>query len=99
LIIEYLAIDPDFGDRPISLYYAPTSDGPWQEITSGLTNSGKYAWAANPNLPPEIFLKVKAIDAAGNASEHTMDIPIKVQGIAPRGKIRGIGGAPRTSVP
>ena len=99
LIIEYLAIDPDFGDRPISLYYAPTSDGPWQEITSGLTNSGKYAWAANPNLPPEIFLKVKAIDAAGNASEHTMDIPIKVQGIAPRGKIRGIGGAPRASVP
>lgn len=99
LIIEYLAIDPDFGDRPISLYYAPTSEGPWQEITSGLTNSGKYAWAANPNLPPEIFLKAKAIDAAGNVSEHTMDIPIKVQGIAPRGKIRGIGNVPRTSVP
>ncbi|MCU0719328.1 MAG: hypothetical protein MUC83_06475 [Pirellula sp.] len=99
LIIEYLAIDPDFGDRPISLYYSSTSDGPWQEITSGLTNSGKYAWAANPNLPPEIFLKVKAIDAAGNLSEHTMDIPIKVQGIAPRGKIRGIGNIPRTSVP
>lgn len=96
LIIEYLVTDPDLGGRPISLYYAPTSDGPWEEITSGLTNTGKYAWAANPNLPPEIFLKIRAVDAAGNISEHTMDIPIKVQGIAPRGKIRGIGGVPRT---
>ncbi len=96
LIIEYLATDPNLGERPISLYYAPASDGPWEEITTGLTNSGKYAWAANPNLPPEIFLKVRAVDAAGNVSEHTMDIPIKVQGIAPRGKIRGIGIVPRT---
>lgn len=96
LIIEYLATDPNLGERPISLYYAQTADGPWEEITTGLTNSGKYAWAANPNLPPEIYLKVRAVDAAGNVSEHTMDIPIKVQGIAPRGKIRGIGVAPRT---
>ncbi|MCU0711040.1 MAG: hypothetical protein MUC43_03200 [Pirellula sp.] len=99
LIIEYLANDPDFGERPISLYYGSTIDGPWQEITTGLTNSGKYAWAANPNLPPEIFLKIKAADAAGNLAEHTMDIPIKVQGIAPRGKIRGIGNAPRIPSP
>lgn len=99
LIIEYMANDPSFGERPISLYYSSSLDGPWQEITTGLTNSGKYAWAANPNLPPEIYLKIRAMDAAGNIAEHTMDIPIKVQGIAPRGKIRGIGNTPRLPNP
>jgi hypothetical protein len=99
LIIEYLASDPNFGERPISLYYSSTTDGPWQEIATSLKNSGRYVWPANPSLPPEIYIKIKAFDAAGNLAEHVMDIPVKVQGIAPRGRIHGISGGPRTSAP
>jgi hypothetical protein len=89
LIIEYQAKDDYFGDRPISLFFGETPEGPWQVISRGIRNQGRFAWPADPNLPPTIYLKMEAMDSAGNAATSILDLPVNVEGIAPRGRIQG----------
>ena len=89
LVIEYQAIDDHFIDRPISLYYAETMQGPWIPITQGAKNQGRFAWAGESHIPEKVFLKLQATDAAGNVGEHVLDLPVDVQSAAPRGKIQG----------
>ncbi len=89
LVIEYRAHDEYLGDRPISLFYAESPAGPWQVISRGIRNQGRFVWPSNPNLPPTIYLKMETVDLAGNVTTSTLDIPIQVEGIAPRGRIQG----------
>lgn len=89
LIIEYRAKDEYLGERPISLFYSESPAGPWQVISRGIRNQGRFVWPSNPNLPPTIYLKMETVDLAGNVTSSTLDIPIQVEGIAPRGRIQG----------
>lgn len=89
MIIEYKATDDFLPERPINLSYSETPDGPWVSIATGVRNSGRYVWAADPSLPQSIYLKVEAHDAAGNIGANQLDVPVDVQGLAPRGRIQG----------
>jgi hypothetical protein len=90
LVIEFQALDDHFTDRPISISYSETPKGPWIPITQGARNSGRFVWPAEPQLPEKVFLRLEAIDAAGNVGAHQMDLPVDVQSAAPRGRIQGI---------
>ena len=59
--------------KPISLYAAPESGGPWAPLAEGLENTGSYSWTIDPELPGRLFLRLSARDLAGN--EATTDIP------------------------
>ncbi len=89
LVIEFTCQDNLFGDRPISLYFSENPQGPWTTIAAGLPNSGRYVWRADPNMPRKINLKIEAVDLAGNVGGHVGDMPIDVQGLAPRGRFQG----------
>ena len=89
MIIEYRAKDEFFSDRPITLSYSQTPTGPWTTIASGVRNNGRYVWPADPSLPTSIYLRIEAHDAAGNVCVNQLDLPIDVEGIAPRGRIQG----------
>jgi len=89
LVIEYQALDEHFIDRPISLFFCETPQGPWTPITQGAKNMGRFVWAGDTHLPEKVFLKIQATDAAGNVGEHILDLPVDVQSAAPRGKIQG----------
>ena len=89
MIIEYRANDDFFTDRPITLSYSQTPTGPWSTIASGVRNNGRYVWPADPSLPTSIYLRIEAYDAAGNVCVNQLDLPIDVEGIAPRGRIQG----------
>lgn len=89
MIIEYRANDDFFTDRPITLSYSQTPTGPWSTIASGVRNNGRYVWPADPSLPTSIYLRIEAYDAAGNVCINQLDLPIDVEGIAPRGRIQG----------
>lgn len=89
MIIEYRANDEFFPDRPITLSYSQTPTGPWSTIAAGVRNNGRYVWAADPSLPTSIYLRIEAYDAAGNVCVNQLDLPIDVEGIAPRGRIQG----------
>lgn len=89
MVIEYQSSDDFFPERPIALFYSQTPSGPWTSIATGARNNGRYVWTADPNLPPTIYLKIEANDSAGNVGVHQLDLPIDVEGLAPRGRIQG----------
>ena len=89
LIIEYRASDDFLPERPITLAYATSPNGPWSQIATGVRNNGRFVWPADPTLPPSIFLRLEAHDSAGNIGVSQLDTPIDVQGLAPRGRIQG----------
>jgi len=91
LLITYDCDDPldNLARRPITLKFAETPQGPWTTIATGLDSDGFYAWPADPELPGQIYLRIEAIDAAGNVGQDTLDRPIAVEGLAPRARIRG----------
>jgi hypothetical protein len=89
LVIEYSAQDEFFGERPIAFLYSELPTGPWTTLSNGVRNNGRFVWPADPNLPRRIYLRIEAHDEAGNVASHTMDLPIDVEGLAPRGRIQG----------
>ena len=89
LVIEYQASDDFLPERPISLLYSQTPNGPWTSIANGARNNGRYVWPSDPSLPPTIYLRIEAVDSAGNVGFNQLDLPIDVEGLAPRGRIQG----------
>ena len=89
LVIEYRASDGYFSERPITLMYSQTPTGPWTTIATGVRNNGRYVWPADPSLPSSIYLKIETHDLAGNVGVNQLDLPIDVEGLAPRGRIQG----------
>lgn len=89
LVIDYSCDDENLHDRPISLAYSERPTGPWSTIVNGLRNTGIYLWKADPNLPQQVYLRIQAVDRAGNVQEHRLDLPINLRGLTPRGRIQG----------
>ncbi len=89
LIISYQCDDKNLPSRPITIAFSESLQGPWTTIAAGLRNEGQYIWAADPNLPRQLYLRIDATDEAGNHGFYLLDQPINTQGLAPRAKIRG----------
>ncbi len=51
--------------NPITLQWAERPDGPWTNIATNLTNTGRHVWHVGPNLM-NVYLRVVARDVAGN---------------------------------
>ncbi len=95
LVIEFSAQDEQFSDRPIKLSYSEVPTGPWSTIVSGHENSGRYVWRADPNLPARVYLQIEAFDQAGNIGSHRLELPVDIEGLAPRGRIQGFRPIPQ----
>jgi hypothetical protein len=104
LLLNWQAADANFGELPISLEWSEQPSGPWRPVVAAegvvpaaagsaprVANSGQHAWRVPPGLPPRVYLKVTARDAAGNATEVVTPGPILVDLTKPRAKITGIG--------
>ena len=89
LVIEYECNDPNLMNRPISLSFSRSMEGPWSTIAAGLRNDGLHAWPADPQLPRQIFLRIDGADQAGNIGTYILEQPIDTQGLAPRARILG----------
>jgi hypothetical protein len=106
LVLQWEATDKNFGDEPITLEWCEGPNGPWRPVATAaaadavgvvskrLANSGKHSWKVPAGLPPRVYLKVSARDAAGNATEQVTREPILVDLTKPRAKITGIGNGP-----
>lgn len=89
LVIDYSCWDSQLTEYPITISYSVGPDGPWTTVASGLKNSGLYLWKVEPNVPDRVYLKLEAVDKAGNTGVHRMDLPINIKGLSPRGRIQG----------
>lgn len=90
LIIQWRAADAHLAERPIRIFYATTPNGPWTILASRQPNSGQFAWKITEDTPPRVYLRVEAVDLAGNvAADHTAT-PIDLTGLIPSGRILGL---------
>jgi len=90
LVINYSVSDDFLTLRPITLGYSSHPDGPWIIMEDGLRNEGRYVWKVQPNVPDRVFLRIEAIDKAGNVGVHVLSQAIDVSGLVPRGTIHGV---------
>jgi len=90
LDISWNATDNDLADRPVSLYYASSADGPWKPIAEEIANSGQYIWKITPEVPADIFLKATARDRSGNVGEFILKRAIANDGLVPKAQIRSL---------
>ena len=90
LVINYSVADKHLTLRPVALAYASNPQGPWNEIASGLRNESRYVWKPTPDIPDRIFLRIDALDKAGNVGVHVLSQAIDVSGLVPRGTIHGV---------
>ncbi len=89
LVIDYRGDDANLRSRGMTLSFGPSADGPWTTIAAGLPAEGQHVWAADPNLPRLLHLRVDGVDEAGNTASDVTDEPIDTRGFAPRARIRG----------
>lgn len=90
LVINYRVSDDFLTLRPVRLSYSRSPQGPWTIIEDNLRNEGRYLWRVNRAVPDRIFLKVDALDSAGNVGTHRLSQSVDVSGLVPRGTIRGV---------
>ena len=89
LEIGWRAEDANLSSRPITLSFSEQATGPWSTIAAGLENSGVYSWKVDPRTPERIFLRLEVRDEAGNVQVDQLREPISIEGLAPKGRIRG----------
>jgi hypothetical protein len=97
LDIRWLADDTNLGNRPITLAIGDRPEGPFQPIAAGLPNTGQYFWEYDPRSPRQIFLRLEVRDDAGNMAIDQLTEPIKVEGLEPKGQIRGFNPRPENA--
>jgi hypothetical protein len=92
LTILYRATDKNIADRPITISYAEKPNGPWQPIAKNEENTGRYIWKMPADVPYQLFVRVEAIDRAGNVGSDDTTQPVAVDLSHP--KVRVIDVAP-----
>ena len=94
LIITWSATDKNLGTAPISLSYADKLDGPWTPIARTEANTGRYVWRMHEDVPYQFYVRVEAMDRAGNVGAAETTRPIIVDLSQP--KVQVIGVEPST---
>ena len=87
ILITWKATDQKMADRPIALSYAANPDGPWQQISDWLPNTGQYIWNVGKGIPPRLYVRVVARDAAGNLARVDTPQPVLVDLAKPTARI------------
>lgn len=90
LSIRWEATDMLLADRPVSLFYSSTPDGPWTPIAVELENTGEYAWAADGQRATKVYLRLEVRDAAGNLGIFESREPVSLDPLRPSVRIREV---------
>ncbi len=88
--IMWQATDKNMAPAPITLEYAEKLDGTWRVIADKIDNNGKYTWAVPPTEPYSFYVRVKAIDRAGNMTTDTSKEPVVVDLTIPQVEIHDV---------
>jgi hypothetical protein len=92
LEIRWIATDRNMAAEPISLYYATRKEGPWLPIARGLRNDGLYRWSFPREAGAQFFLRLEAVDEAGNIARCDSTGPILLDMTEPRAQVVGVTG-------
>jgi hypothetical protein len=78
MTITWKAVDKHMGEKPITLSYAEQAEGPWSTIIANQENTGRYVWKMPTNMPQRLFVRLEAVDRAGNIGMTQTRQPVLV---------------------
>lgn len=87
LRITWEAKDKNIAQKPITLSYSGTGDAPWTPIAASLDNNGQYVWTMPEDVPYKFFVRVEAVDLAGNTGSAQTAQPVNVDLVVPKVKM------------
>jgi hypothetical protein len=74
LSIAWSARDQFMRPQPITISYCERLGDEWKPIARDIENTGKYVWKLPSDVPPRMYVRVEAIDRAGNiGSDETKE--------------------------
>jgi hypothetical protein len=86
VVLIWKATDRNLIANPVSLEWAPQPTGPWNFIgPPEHPASGEFSWQITPDVPPNVYLRIKARDAAGNVASGQTDKPVTIDLVLPTG--------------
>jgi hypothetical protein len=91
MILTWTAADTNLLSNSISLYYSQGKDGPWEVIVSGYKNEGVYRWTVPTTLTGPVYLRLEAMDRAGNVGRMELPSPVAIDVGKQRVKVIGVG--------
>ena len=74
----------------IRLEYAASSAGPWIPLFDWQADRTSYEWSIRPNLPPGVYFRVLARDAAGNIASAQTVQPTVIDLQCPKVRMLGV---------
>jgi len=99
LTLQWQASDRNFGLEPIFIEWSESNAGPWKPVANDETtpgtgrtaNVGSFTWMVPKTLPTHrVFLRMTAVDAAGNRSIAVTSQPISIDLTKPKARITTI---------
>lgn len=90
VVIEWQVSDERLAERPVRLSWGATREGPWQNITDWIENTGRYRWSVDESLAPSVYLRLEARDAAGNISRAESSAPLVLDASRPSARITDV---------
>ena len=90
LLIRWNARDAYLDPRPITLKFSENPAGPWTVIAAALPNTGEFGWPADAQIPAAVYLRLEVRDEAGNTAADQLAEPVRLDGLAPKARIRGV---------
>jgi hypothetical protein len=91
--VYWTASDKFLKANPISILYSENAQGPWTPLKKDLENSGSYVFERETRdgrgkLPFQFYLRVEAVDEAGNVGFAVTRDSVKVDTQIPRARIK-----------
>lgn len=99
ILLQWHFADDNAAEKPISLSFSATPQGPWQPITGWCENTGSYVWTIGPGVPSRFYLRLEGRDLAGNVQAVETPQPVLVDLSRPTAKIIDIEAGPGGSGP
>jgi hypothetical protein len=90
LAIHWTATDKNLGRTPITISFADKPDGQWTQIIANRENTGQYIWRMPPDVPSQVYLRVEAVDRAGNVGSAETGKPVIVDLVLPTIEIKDV---------
>lgn len=93
VFLSWRVTDAHLVDRPVTISIRPDRpDAPWQPIAGPMEDNGRLTWTVPRTIPGRFFLRVEALDVAGNrgADETPAGRPVLIDLSRPRSRITGL---------
>jgi len=90
--IRWTASDKNLGPEPISLFYAPSREGPWLPVATNVRNEGVYHWAFPHSGISQFVLRLECTDLAGNMTRCETQAPVMLDTTEPQVQVLGVNG-------